>query len=372
MPKGITHVLLLIGFLLSLFLLLPVNAEEDRQQPTYILNNSTTCEQADPFDQDDSLELGGMLDPVYFFKKVASHEGVSNKIYLPIIANKPAFTITGGELRLHTEDDRHKGLTFFKTDVIQISLNYTDIRFSHSYQPEKATVHYDDGYCISTDLTRSGGLIRLSGTGPTPVKVGVNHVAVEFELGSEHGSATASMPFTFFYIPNGDFQDTVLEPNWLLDTTLTAPPPSGTTPPSLQYPKTDDGKLLLDSFGAGQRSCNKAYRSSTSASLPIQIPPHSDYKLHIEGTVYTQDLNPSNTATYDSFEVVINNQLIQRYSNQQPPISCSNPLFRQIPVELQVPLSNYADQIVLSLENHLRYDHYFYTYTEIDTVWIGK
>lgn len=102
------------------------------------------------------------------------------------------------------------------------------------------------------------------------------------------------------------------------------------------------------------------------------VPPHSEYKLKVIGTVYTQDQNPSNTATYDAFEIAINGQMVYRRSNQQPPISCANPIYRQVPVEAVIPLNGYAGEIVLSLENHLRYDRYFYTYTEIDMVWIDQ
>lgn len=351
MHKGRIYVTLLTGFLLGIFLLLPVHAEANEERPT----SDAAADQA----------------------RFSAVPNQTHRQFLPIIAYIPPLTLISGELRLDTKTEGHRaqGLTIFILppggDESQF-LDAKDLLFN--YSPVRVKV--------CQDINFNCGAERASDLSvPFPridnLNIGLNQVIVEFRhdvvsAGPSPITTTLTLlqPFTFFYIPNGDFQDGVLEPDWLLHAMWTAPPPSGTTLPSLQDPRTGDDKLLLDPI-AGRR-CTAAYRSSASASLPIQIPPHSDYKLYIEGTVYTQDLNPSNTATYDSFEVAINNQLIQRYSNQQPPISCSNPLFRQIPVELQVPLSSYAGQIVLSLENHLRYDHYFYTYTEIDTVWIDK
>ncbi|MFO7540333.1 MAG: hypothetical protein R6X32_20020, partial [Chloroflexota bacterium] len=199
MPKGIAHVLLFTGFLLSLFLLLPVNAEESGSLSTTVSGETPSFSECEP-------TVPPEVEP----------KDYSYKLYLPIIA-KPAFAIIGGELRLHTNNDRHKGLTFFITNTI--FLNYSDVHFSYPYQhqPVKARVYYDHGYCIQTTFTETNHHIFLRGQDAGPITVGVNHINVEFELGSEHGSATATMPFTFFYIPDGDFPPVVDAVNTMED-----------------------------------------------------------------------------------------------------------------------------------------------------------
>ena len=180
-----------------------------------------------------------------------------------------------------------------------------------------------------------------------------------------------SQPFTFFYIPNGDFPEETnlasLEPlGWEFFY------PFGQESDYIGSKKVHTTHFLRLGKEPSSPTCAEAATSSAIASLALQMPPHSDYKLYIDGVVRTQDQNPSNTATYDAFEIFINGHLIQRYSNQEPPIICSNPVWREIVVEAEIPLHNYTGQIILSMENHLRYDDYFYTYTLIDKVWIDK
>ena len=345
-PKALAHALFLTGLLLGLFLLLPADASSPeaaeqlwRNQESDPVNLCTPTEEPPP----DEPEIHGPY-----------------KLYLPFVA-KPSFVITGGSLKLNT-DNRHRGLTLFGKAA---KLDVGDVQFSYPYKPAKMRVYYSDGPCYEAIYTDSNHLVPLvvEGDAPTPIVVGANHVEVEFELGVTHGLTTLRMPFTFFYIPNGDFRDP--QPDkpdnyWQLSSIGPEPP----EPPTVQ-----SGKLLL---GNETSPCNPTPLGAAIAALEIEIPPHSDYILHIHGVVYTQDQNPSNTATYDAFEIAINGHLIERYSNRHPPIRCTNPITRQIEVKKEISLNNFAGQIVLSLENHLRYDNYFNTYTEIDMVWIDK
>jgi hypothetical protein len=100
----------------------------------------------------------------------------------------------------------------------------------------------------------------------------------------------------------------------------------------------------------------------------------SKYHLYVDGTVYTQDQNPNNDGSYDAFEIAIDGDVVDRYSNPKTPIGCKGDggesYEREVLVDAKIPLGDYLGSIELSLENHLRFDDFFNTYTEIDTVYI--
>jgi hypothetical protein len=106
------------------------------------------------------------------------------------------------------------------------------------------------------------------------------------------------------------------------------------------------------------------------ASIDLELPADGEYHLFVDGIVYTQDQNPSNSATFDAFEIAINGTVVDRDSNRDQPIRCDPVINRQVVVDARIPLSSYSGNTTISLENHRRFDNKYDTYTEIDTVWI--
>ena len=110
--------------------------------------------------------------------------------------------------------------------------------------------------------------------------------------------------------------------------------------------------------------------AATIATLNLQLLQAGDYQLRVQGTVFTYDQNPDNDATYDAFEVFLNGSFNRRFSNQTGPLNCDTE--REVTVDLTVPLASYGNSIALRFENHNRFDNFYNTYTNIETVWVEK
>lgn len=292
-----------------------------------------------------------------------------SELFLPVVA-KPPFAITGGSIKI--SGDRAKGLTIFSNVLTPYALDISDLRFSVQSQVVEARACWTGDNC-SASWVEYPQLVPFGPLTPTVTidTIGVQQINVEFRYG-QPVATTITEEFIFFYIPDGDFIETdkatMEDKGWQ----FTAFPPAGSD--AAQKPAVEAGQLALRPRGENP-ACSAAKIGSAAAGLFLHLPPHSEYRLYVAGDVFTQDQNPSNSATYDAFEITINGGVVARYSNQQGPITCNNPIYRLVAVNAQntqIPLSDYSGEIFLNLENHLRYDDYFNTYTVIRKVWIDR
>lgn len=263
--------------------------------------------------------------------------------YLPLIMTPP-FSIQSGDIKLLTsEGARAKGITVFTSTF---TLDFSDLHFSHT--PISMTISGDASWesnpAVYTTTYPITYVATLDDSTPGVKQINVTFIRKE---------AVVFKSFTFFYISNGDFHDNKLG-GWI---------------------KTDGivgigEKQLTLGANVEPNGCNnhKEIGADGIRLMNIQLPSNHDYDLHINGLVYTRDQNPSNDDTYDAFEILVDGNVVDRYSNQESPISCTHE--REINVNTRIPLNGYSGSITLSLENHLRFDGYFNTYTKIDTVWI--
>lgn len=279
-----------------------------------------------------------------------------NCVFLPIVFGRP-FLLLDGRIKLVEETNRVKGLTVFRpiaSELITVTLNFEEVQFSEDPQWVKAWLIGQDEKDIDF-INYSVNSITVT-LGSTP-SFGAQHVMVKFR----GGSTEIPMGFTFFYIPDGDFQVSNI------------PVPSDGSY-FWESNSTQDGKVeIADSrlkLGSNSEDCSNVGIEFAAASIDLELPSDGEYHLNVDGIVYTQDQNPSNSATFDAFEIVINGNVVDRYSNQDQPIRCEPVINRQVVVDARIPLSNYSGNTTISLENHRRYDNQFDTYTEIDMVWI--
>jgi len=273
-------------------------------------------------------------------------------VHLPVI-NKQPFAILGGRIKLDTDaDTRTRGVTTFDE---RATLDFSDLRFS--YTPEEISA---SGESVTTSGPVTYAVTQTIAVTLDDPMIGGNQIDVQFTLEDEN----LVQAFTLFFIPNGDFEVddiTDIRADWDLSQ----------TPTESRARALEEGTLRLGINPGRDNDCSGATVRTSVASLTMQqLPPDSGYHLHVEGTVFTQDQNPDNDDTYDAFEILINETVIERYSNQDPPIPCNPPILREVEIDANIPLREYSGETTLSLENHQRFDPYFHTYTKIDTVWI--
>lgn len=276
----------------------------------------------------------------------------THRIYLPLIQRSP-FLLIDGRIKLVQDDDETapnvKGLTTFsKVGPITLTLDFSELQISETPQ------------CIkwwSSDASEASAEYAPFAQ-PTLNNVpianpGAQQLMIEFV--NKQGLETAPQIFTFFNIPNGNFNNVEFGTPWKSyghSATVNA----------------DKKRLMLKIIEPEQ--CTNATIGFAAASIDLELPSTGTYHLFVDGTVYTQDQNPSNNATFDAFEILLNGHVVQRYSNQDQPIRCNPVINRQVVVDARIPLRGYSGITTLGLENHQRFDNQFATYTEIDMVWI--
>jgi hypothetical protein len=196
--------------------------------------------------------------------------------------------------------------------------------------------------------------------------IGVQNFWVRFSTDTASGMATTQKTaVTFFYLPNGDFEDQ-------LNTAVWQTPKS---PVNLTLPTTTiNQKLRLGNHHDHINPCDGVPLGAAIAQIKLAIPPNSNYQLHIEGIVYTYDQLPiQNQEQFDAFEIHIiqgAQQIIRRFGNSETPLSCSTP--RTVAINETIPLNPFQGETTISLQNWSRFDHFYNTYTEVDQIWIGK
>ena len=287
--------------------------------------------------------------------------------FLPIVYGPP-FLFLGGQINLVQEDNRVMGLTVFEPIVpglgqpIEVTLDFSELQFSAEPQSVKAWVIggsvYDGPYAEkSIPLT-------ITETNPFP---GAYKAMIVFKS----GSIEIPQEFVFFYIPNGHFKESESE-SWNLFGNM-----SKDNNPEQVLPQTGNNKGLrlyvtddYENYPNQTDLCTMAHIGFAAASIDLVLPSTGAYHLFVDGIVYTQDQNPSNNATFDAFEILLNGHVVRRYSNQDQPIRCVPVINRQVVVDARIPLSGYSGITTLGLQNHQRFDNQFATYTEINMVWI--
>lgn len=278
--------------------------------------------------------------------------------WFPIV-RQPDLSLIDGEVTL--QGKRTKGVTMF--DVAEpVKLNLSSLNFSIRPTQMKFVGESIEQMDWTTATLDNEGTEPLNFTGS--VVIGSNPIDIHFR----NGSQTAVKTFYLFYIPNGDFY----KPE---DFTIWQASASSLSDDDEYDPQTPDpgkdGFLRLgDTHDRNQ--CLTAEQGNSIVMLTMNNLPATDaYRLRVEGHVFTQDQNPSDDDTYDAFEIQLNGNLEHRVSNLDKPIHCgTEPSNHVIPIEANIPLRNYSGEVILSLENYLRFDNYFNTYTEISTVWI--
>ena len=279
---------------------------------------------------------------------------------LPIIGKSP-FQFLGGLMTLVADSGlRVKGLTTFVTN--SVTINYASLQFSKNPESIKWE-HLDSGQSGSVDFDNSNPILEN-----IPVNagmVGAQPIKIDF---LRQDAEPISLVFTFFYIPNGDFSDPETNNNqWNLEANVNGA--------QVARPRIKNDLLQLfvsDSAAADPYKliCSPAKVGFALASIDLELPTEGEFYLRVQGTVFTQDQNPSNSSTFDAFEVVIDGNVADRVSNIDQPIRCDPVINRQVVVDSRIPLSGYAGNTTISLENHRRCADQYVTYTEIDMVWI--
>ena len=286
------------------------------------------------------------------------------KLFLPLII-KPAAVINIVEADIHFDAaSRSAGMTAFTNPMM---LDFSHIQFEQSgillppltevkvwavdtSEPEEWKPYVETGYVISLSNSVVGEhsfniKFRFRDVNNPNSNLGVSSIA----------------NFTFFYLPNGDFQDGLT--GWTIEEN------------AIGFSQQGNGlRLGSDQFGCDSVPANgfaKAFRT-------IELPSDSGYKLYIEATIYTYDQLPKQDDNrFDAFEIAINNSNVARYGNSDGPLACD---IQRI-VELSdsatsiyepIPLDSYSGSTTLSLENYTRFDNFYNTYTDINKVWLDK
>lgn len=267
----------------------------------------------------------------------------SPTVYLPLVASP---YLVNGEIGF-VAGPRTAGRTSF---VPTATLDLSAINFPAGLPPQAFRV-WVAGDVIPAWEPYSTAIISDQ-VDLIPDQYGAQTVNVQFRAGDVSSNI---LSLTLFYIPNGDFATGDLS-GWQTD--------AATLPVAVQ-----GGKLRL---GDETFDCNNGVPLGVAlAALDVNLLDDGDYVLHIMGTVFTEDQNPNNDATYDAFEIREGGALMQRYSNQEIPINCTRPI-RTIDVDFQTSLAPYVEMIGLSLENWSRFDNFYNTYTDIDQVWVTE
>lgn len=182
--------------------------------------------------------------------------------------------------------------------------------------------------------------------------IGAQLIHARFRIG---GVELPQKTGVVFYIPNGDFTSVGLEEGWkIVESDLPV--------------DIDGGNLILGNPDLG---CTNVPDSGlAAASLELNIPAGSDYKLRVGGTIYTYDKLPSpESAEYDAFEIHVGSD-IHRYGNDQAPLSCAT--LWEVPLDETLSLSGHEGITAVSLENHTRFDNYYNTYTYVGQIWVEE
>lgn len=179
------------------------------------------------------------------------------------------------------------------------------------------------------------------------------NVAMRASSGYQH-----TLAVVFFYIPSGDFavdDKMVLEgEGWQL--------------------LEDDLPLSIESqtlrLGGSNFVCDKMpYPAFASAAIDLVLPEEGNYYLRLEGTITTYDQLPDpGQDKYDAFEVLLGGELLGRHGNPEEPLNCDTE--RQVPLNETYDLRLYEGEMILSLENHSRFDEFYNTYTDIYQIWV--
>lgn len=271
---------------------------------------------------------------------IRSVQVINHFTYLPLIT-KP-YNVTG-EIILNA-DNHVAGQTTF---IPSAELDFTALTFPTGSQPDEIRV-WIVGDAIPDWEPYNGDNYQMA---LNSEQYGAQIIKVQFQ---NNGARSNTLSLVVFYIPNGDFATGDLS-GWQTVTELSL----GVT----------NGKLRL---GDEDYNCdNGVPLGKASASLNLILPENGDYILHVSGTLYTEDQNPNNTDSYDAFEIKLNNNLVQRFSSPDGPISCAFDIKTE-PITFQHPLPNNDNSATLSLENWSRFDKYFNTYTDIEQVWVTR
>jgi len=319
-----------------------------------IYQNEQLLEQADTMDLSYRLPLtsSGM-----FYAKVRAYDrhhnysdwGESNTVsryfvFLPVVISP--YVVENGNIIVSSS--RFAGVTSF---IATVNLNFTDLHFTSNMDPDEMKMWLGDASEPGSWLPYSETLQDFPLNDNQP---GYQEIYVKFRKGT---AETPVMVAGVFYIPNGDFQDgqnSLTNAGWNL---ATSPLPLSVS----------GGKLRL---GSDMYGCDNVPLGFASASINLNLPSNSSYKLYVQAMVHTYDQLPNPAeAKYDAFEIHVGGS-VRRYGNPTAPIGCSLP--RHVSVSETRPLSVYQGSTNISLQNYSRYDTYYNTYTDVEAIWIGE
>jgi hypothetical protein len=258
-------------------------------------------------------------------------------VYLPIIMTPP---LTG---TIQISANRSQDVTVFEPSVtlmLTVSQPPAEMKLWNGGESNEPT----EGW-IAFSLIQPWTL-------PNGDQSGQRRVSVRFrKAGAESPVVTA----TVFYLQNGDFADGIQ--GWTVEDL------------GLGY-SVANGNLRL---GRSDYDClNMPFAVSTKATTSMLLPPEPSYKINLKYTIYTYDQLPDpGEAVYDAFEIYLNGNLFLRDGNPNAPLSCSN--LRVLNRQTIASLDAYQGQsLLVRLENHSRFDKYYNTYTDVETVWLSK
>jgi hypothetical protein len=258
-------------------------------------------------------------------------------IYLPLM-RIPFFS--GGEMQLSSS--RFAGITSF---IPEVTANFSQIQFVSPPTDMRLWLEGDTEPTTWVPYQVTGYAVALDEN-----QIGEQTVRARFRAGQSTSSVKTAV---VFYIPNGDFATNDLS-DWMI---------SGGLPTAVT-----NGVLRL---GDPNSACASSPPGLAAAAFDLDIPANSNYQLHIEAVITTYDQLPDPTVgVYDAFEVFIDGNLIERYGNPHPPLSCAN--LRTVSVQEAYALQSYTGETEIRFENHRRFDNFYNTYTDINRVYVDK
>lgn len=271
-----------------------------------------------------------------------STDTVKCYLYLPTMIRPLAPLVATGDILFSAP--RQMGITTFDD---RMTLDFSGIQFLPP--PTQMRIWFNAETEPSTWITYTPTITETF----IPSGNGLQMAHVRF--GAE-GTALPSdvKTMSFFHINNGDFD----EPGDMMFWDLSGG--------SLGY-SFETSKLRLGSIN---HACdNVPLGESTAQFTLVNLPSNSNYILHVQATVHTYDQIPDLTqSVYDAFEIHIGND-VSRYGNVNGlPLNCNT--LRDVSVEGVFPMSGYTGSVLISLENLSRFDKFYNTYTDIETVWV--
>jgi len=264
-------------------------------------------------------------------------------VLLPVILTPGT---AGGEVRFSSP--RFAGVTTF---MPQLTLDFSSLQVDPPPVEMKVWHEDEDPAALSWEP-----YTQVVDKSFATTNYGVQHIYVALRAanGYQHTDAVE-----FFYIPAGDFavadKAALAAEDWTL------------TEDGLPlYVENETLRLGSENYGCE----NVPYPASSQASMRLLLPEEGDYHLRVQGTITTYDQLPDPAeAKYDAFEVYLAEELLGRYGNPDEPLDCE--IERQVSLDLAHDLQPFAGEVVLSLQNHSRYDDFYNTYTDINQVWIA-